>query len=130
MTSHNQLHLKATDILREIADLGPMRKGSLCKRLLPWKTAQGHVKRRGPYWYYTYKKGQRTVAKLLKDDEVALFQEQIERFRRFQSLTREYVELCHHQADLEAQSAGKKKALPDRRGGKAARGRPDRDTSA
>jgi hypothetical protein len=110
MRPHDPLQHRRDEILHEIAGLGAMRKGSLCKRMLPWKTAQGHVKRRGPYWYYTYKKGQRTVAKLVKDDEVALFQEQIEHFRRFQSLTREYVELCHRQADQEAQSAGRKKS--------------------
>ena len=52
MSRHDPPQHRRDEILHEIAELGPMRKGSLCERLLPWKTAQGRVKRRGLYWYY------------------------------------------------------------------------------
>ena len=116
MTAHSQLEHRATEILREIAALGPMRKGSLCQRLLKRKTAHGEIKTRGPYWYYTFKIKDRTVGKMIKDAEAPVYQEQIETFRRFQSLTRQYAELSQRMADLKAKNAGRKKTLgPDRR---------------
>lgn len=123
MMSLEQLQQKRNEILQELAGLGAMRKGTICKRFLPWKTKQGNVKRRGPYWYYTFKKNNRTVARLLKEETLPLFQEQIERFRSFGALAGEYVEVSHQMADLEANKAGRKKTLVPNRGGKRARSR-------
>lgn len=111
MNPHSPREHSATEILREIANLGPMRKGSLCQRLLKRKTAQGTIKTRGPYWYYTFKIKDRTVGKILKDAEAPIYQEQIDRFRRFQSLTQQFAERSQRIADQEAKKAGIKKTL-------------------
>ena len=116
MNPHSPRQHSATEILREIADLGPMRKGSLCQRTLKRKNASGEIKTRGPYWYYTFKIGDRTAGKMVTDAEAPLYQEQIDRFRRFQSLTQQFAELSRRTADQEAKKAGRKKTLgSDRR---------------
>ncbi len=123
MTPNNQLEQKAANILSEIAALGPMRKGSLCKRMLKRKTAQGEVRTRGPYWYYTFKNNGRSVSKMIKDTETELFEGQIEKFRRFQALTMKYAELSQRMADRDARKkAGVKKTRAPDRAGKGARG--------
>lgn len=109
MTSQNQLQLKAANILKKIGDLRAMRKGSLCKRVLKRKTTTGQIKTRGPYWYYTFKKNGRSHCKMLKESDAPLFEKQIERFRLFQSLTRQYAEVSHQMADIEAKKGGGKK---------------------
>lgn len=129
MSVPRQLSPKAAEILREIAELGPMRQGSLCRRILKRRTKQGQIRRRGPYWYYTFKKNNRTECKMITEDSEPLFREQIERFRRFQALTREYADLCQGMADLEAKKAGRKKTPGPDRGGKAARGRAHRQAT-
>ncbi len=109
MIPNTQLQEKAENILNEIATLGPMRKGSLCKRVLKRKTAQGEIRTRGPYWYYTFKKKGRSVSKMLKDSQVKFFEGQIEKFRRFQKLTMQYVEVSQRMADQDANKCGGKK---------------------
>ena len=97
---------KAEEILKQIAELGPMRRGSLCKRFLKRKTRKGKISSRGPYWYYTFKKDNQTRCKTISEDSEPLYREQIARFRRFQELIKDYVALSHQKADQEA--AGKK----------------------
>ena len=109
MKPSTQLEQKADAILSEIAALGPMRKGSLCKRILKRKNAQGQIRTRGPYWYYSFKKKDRSVSKMIEDSEVEFFKGQIEKFRRFQELTMKYVEISQRMADRDAKKCGGKK---------------------
>ncbi len=44
-----ELSRKAEEVLKQIAELGPMRKGSLCWRVLKRKTKKGETRERGPY---------------------------------------------------------------------------------
>jgi len=109
MSPSNPLEERAAEVLKEIAALGPMRKGSLCKRVLKRKTGKGEMRTRGPYWYYTFKEKGKSVSKMIKDSEAELYEEQIENFRQFQELTREYAALSQRIADRQAQpSEGKK----------------------
>ena len=110
MTPDNQLDQKAAGILEEIAALGPMRKGSLCKRVLKRKTAEGNTRTRGPYWYYTFKSKGKTLCRMINDSEVELYKKQIGEFREFQTLTRKYADLSQRMANrnAEKQSGSKK----------------------
>jgi len=113
MSSTRQLKRRADDILKQIAELGPMRKGSLCRRVLKRKTQQGQIKRRGPYWYYTFKTNSRTRCKMISEKAEPLFREQIERSQRFRELTREYADVSQQMADHEAgETVGKKNSRP------------------
>lgn len=109
MAALKQLAKKKAGILEEIAGLGPMRKGSLCKRMLRRKTDSGEIRTRGPYWYYTFKRKNKTVCKMVGDEKAARFQEQIEEFRRFQALTKQYGEVSQGLADLAAKETPGKK---------------------
>ncbi len=104
-----ELSRKAEEVLKQIAELGPMRKGSLCWRVLKRKTKKGETRERGPYCYYTFKKNNRTHCKMISKDAEPLFKEQIERSRQFQKLTREYANISQQMADHEAKNAEGKK---------------------
>ena len=115
MNLTTQLEHKKQTLLQEIAALGPMRKGSVCQRMLPARRRDGSVRRRGPYTMYTYKKEGKTLGKHLSQAKDAeLYRRQIETYRRFEQLSRELVEVSQRLADLEAaqEKGGKKNSKP------------------
>ena len=75
MSVPRQLSQKAAKILEQIAALGPMRKGSLCRRVLKRRTKLGELRRRGPYCYYTFKQNSRSQCKMIDKDSEPLFRE-------------------------------------------------------
>jgi len=109
MDLSTQLEQKRQTLLQEIAALGPMRRGSLCERMLPQRRRDGSVRRRGPYAMYTFKKEGKTHGRHLPaKQDVELYRRQIQTYRRFEQLARELVALGQRLADLEAGQEGKK----------------------
>jgi hypothetical protein len=111
MDSLIQLTRKKTDLLAQLAALGPMRKGSLTEQYVQATLKNGVQSQRGPYTLYTFKEKGRTVSRRLSDrDQIARYREQIDAFRRFQALTGELAQFSQRLADLEAVEAteGKK----------------------
>jgi hypothetical protein len=107
MDTFQQLSRQRADIVEEIGALGPMRMGSVCDHYLPTKRKDGSTYRRGPYPTYTFKQDGKTRGKQLRGPEqVALYRQQIEVFRRYQALSAELVQVSQRLADLE--SAGDK----------------------
>ena len=98
MPTRSQLLARQGDILQKIADLGPMRKGSITAPCVQKKDGTTC----GPYPLYTCKKKGKTVGKRLNAKEVALYQVQIDRFRAYEKLTEELFALHEQLADLEA----------------------------
>jgi hypothetical protein len=89
-----------------MAQLGPMRRGSVYHQTLGRRRANGTVRRRGPYALCTWKRGSQSCGKRLRSaDEVALYRRQIEAFRRFEQLAGELVAVSEQLADLEADRA-------------------------
>jgi len=104
-----QLHKRSRGILEQIARLGPMRKGSITHQSVWAKAKDGSPVRRGPYPLYSCKKRGKTVSKRVPRDLVALYDEQILRFRRFEELIDQFVEVAEQQADTQVAEANKKK---------------------
>ncbi len=102
------LKKRSSRILEEIAQLGPMRKGSITQQYFETKNKDGSTGRRGPYPLYSRKKKGKTVSKRIPKDRVEHYEEQIRRFRQFEELIGELVEVGEELADGEVAEAAKK----------------------
>jgi hypothetical protein len=98
------------EILAELAQLAPMRRGSVTEQMVPVQRADGTRGERGPYPVYTYKEQGETRSRRLHDAaEVAAYRGQIQAFRRFQELTRRLAEIGERLADLDLAAGEVKK---------------------
>ena len=111
MDTSSKLNQRKTDILTQLATLGPMRKGTISEQYVQVTLKDGSSRQRGPYTLYTFKEHAKTVSRRLSDpSRIALYRQQIATFRRFQDLTRELAKISQSLADLEeAGEAGGKK---------------------
>lgn len=103
--------LKQRDrILEQIAQLGPMRKGTVYEFQPSSVRKDGSRKTRGPYLKYTLKKNNKTRGKHLRSRaEADLYRRQIAQFRRFKELAAQFAEVGERLADLEASQTDAKK---------------------
>jgi len=103
MNNITKLTQRKTEIIKEIAALEPMRKGSLSEQFLETVRADGRKTKRGPYMVYTFKEKGKTVSRRVKDKKrAALYRRQIATFRRFQELSKELLQVSQRIADLSA----------------------------
>lgn len=90
-------------IVKELAAIMRMRRGSVVEQYYEVKRRDGTVARQGPYFLYSYKEGGKTVSRRLSGPgEAERYREEIERFRRFESLSAELVEVSQGLCDLAA----------------------------
>ena len=95
-----ELSQRKQEILKEIADLPPMRKGSISEQFLESERKDGSKRKRGPYWLWSYKEKKKTVSRRLRSAEQRKrYGEQIEAFRRFKDLTAELAQVSQELAD-------------------------------
>lgn len=110
MSNSNSLSQLRHELLQQIGQLGPMRKGSVNKQMLPYKRKDGSQGLRGPYFTYTFKDEKKTMGRHLKDEQEAeLYSQQIERFRSFKDLSHRFVETSQALADVEVEKRRCKK---------------------
>jgi len=99
--------------VRQIAALGSMRKGSVSEQFLETAHKDGSKTKRGPYILYTFKEKGRTISRRLPAKQKAqLFREQIDNFRRFQTLAAQLVRTSQRMADLAAADLSDEKKTP------------------
>ena len=105
-----QLLKEKTRILEQIAQLGPMRRGSVSEYSPSFTRKDGSRKSRGPYLTYTFKKEGKTQGKHLRGlPEAELYRRQIAQFRRFEELAAQFTEVSERLADLQASETDAKK---------------------
>ena len=111
MDTCRKLNAQRTQIIEQIAALGPMRRGSISEQMLPYRKPDGSTGRRGPYLTYTFKQGGKTCGKHLRNqDQADRYQCQIQNYRQYQELSAQLVQVSQALADLEdADAAGGKK---------------------
>lgn len=71
MNKTEVLTQKKAEILKKIANLGPMRKGSVTEQFLETKRKDGSKTKRGPYLVYTFKEKGKTKSRRIKGGEQA-----------------------------------------------------------
>ncbi|MCX7048802.1 MAG: hypothetical protein NTX50_25360 [Candidatus Sumerlaeota bacterium] len=102
MNPSTQLQNRRDEIIKELASLPPMRKGSITQQWLQTVRKDGSKTRRGPYLVYSYKDKNKTISKRVPRQQEDLYRRQIESFRRFQKLSAELVQISQRLADRAA----------------------------
>jgi len=111
MDTTEKLLERRSRLLKTIAALGPMRRGSLTPQFVERVGKDGKKSRRGPYTLYSFKDKGKTVSRRIRErDEETPYREQIEAFRRYQCLASELVDVAQRLADVAiARQGGVKK---------------------
>lgn len=110
MATWEELVEKRERLLDEMAALRGMRRGSVLRQFVEDKLEDGSVVRRGPYWLYTYKEGDRTRSRRLPDGDTAQrYLDQIEGCRRFEELCKDLIRVSQQMCDMEESVGGRKR---------------------
>ena len=113
MESLQQIEVQRLAILDGIKSVRSMRRGSITEQFFPvFRKGQKQTARRGPYYVFTRHQGSKTVSRRLSTPQ-ALQQarEDVEAFKRFQTLCREYERLTEKLGELERETGQEKKRL-------------------
>jgi len=112
MKSIAQLHKRVEELKRELAELGPMRPGSLSKQYNVCGTPGCHCKdpknprKHGPYYHLNYTWRGKCRTEFVKEEAVEELRGQLETYKRFRALTTEWVEVSLELARLERARKG------------------------
>ena len=108
-----QIEAQRLAILESIKAIRCMRRGAITEQFFPvLRRGQKQAARRGPYYVFTRHQGSQTVSRRLTTPR-ALQQarEDIDAFKRFQALCREYEQLTDKLGELERETGLEKKRL-------------------
>jgi hypothetical protein len=99
--SYANLEQQRQGLLRQLADLRELRRGSLTEQFLSVKHADGSTVKRGPYPLLTRKQARQTVSVRLTDPTlVPLYRQQIQAMRQFEGVVDQLVRLGEELGDL------------------------------
>ena len=116
--NYYNLEQQRQGLLRQLADLRELRRGSLTEQFLTVKHADGSKVKRGPYQLLTRKEASKTVSVRLTDPTlVSLYRQQIHAMRQFEGVVNQLVRLGEQLGDLAVAEVVQKKT-PDRTGAK------------
>src|SRR5713226_3081892 len=97
-------------LLRQLADLRELRRGSLTEQFLTVKHADGSQVRRGPYPLITRKEGSKTRSVRLTDPQlVPIYRQQIQAMRQFETVVDQLVRVGEQLSDLAVAEVVQKK---------------------
>src|SRR6266705_2070178 len=107
---YSNLEQQRQGLLRQLADLRELRRGSLAEQFLTVKHADGSKVRRGPYPLLTRKKAKKTVSTRLTDPALLpLYRQQIQAMRQFETLVDQLVRVGEQLGDLAVAEVVQKK---------------------
>jgi hypothetical protein len=98
---YSNLEQQRQGLLRQLADLRELRRGSLTEQFLTVKHADGSQVKRGPYPLLTRKEANKTVSVRLTDPAlVPLYRRQLQAMRQFEGVIDQLVRLGEQLGDL------------------------------
>jgi hypothetical protein len=104
------LEQQRQSLLRQLAELRELRRGSLTEQFLTVKHADGSKVKCGPYPLLTRKDAQKTVSVRLTDPTlVPLYRRQIQTLREFENVVDQLVRVGEQLSDLAVAEVGQKK---------------------
>ena len=106
-----QIESRRLAVLENIKAIRSMRRGAITEQFFPvLRKGQKQAARRGPYYVFTRHQGSKTVSRRLTTPQ-ALQQtrEDIDAFKRFQALCREYEQITEKLGQLEQETGLEKK---------------------
>jgi hypothetical protein len=108
--NYSNLEQQRQGLLRQLADLRELRRGSLTEQFLTVRHADGSSVKRGPYPLLTRKQAGKTVSVRLTDPAlVPLYRQQIQSMRHFEGVVDQLVSLGEQLGDLAVAQAVQKK---------------------
>ena len=108
--NYSNLEQQRQGLLRQLADLRELRRGSLTEQFLTVKHADGSSVKHGPYPLLTRKQASKTVSVRLTDPAlVALYRQQIQALRQFEGVVDQLVRLGEQLGDLAVAEVVQKK---------------------
>ena len=108
--SYSNLEQQRQGLLRQLADLRELRRGSLTQQFLRVRHADGSSVKRGPYPLLTRKQASKTVSVRLTDAAlVPLYRQQIQAMRQFEGVVDQLVRLGEQLGDLAVAEVVQKK---------------------
>jgi hypothetical protein len=121
---YSNLEQQRQGLLRQLANLRELRRGSLTEQFLTVRHADGSTVKHGPYPLLTRKEAQKTVSVRLTDPAlVPLYRRQIQTMRQFEQVVDQLVRVGEELGDLAVAEAEQKKTpggTRTERGGAAA----------
>ena len=102
--THNrlaQIEKRITALKAQLAEIGPMRPGSLTRQFKDPKSQSG------PYYQLSYTRQMRSRTQYVPRDRLSEVSGEIRTYKRFRGLTDEWVKLGIEQCQLLMPSAGK-----------------------
>ncbi len=110
LSNYSNLETQRQGLLRQLADLRELRRGSLTEQFLTVKHADGSTVKRGPYPLLTRKEAQKTVSVRLTDPAlVPLYRRQIQTMRQFEHVVDQLVRVGEELGDLAVAEVVQKK---------------------
>jgi hypothetical protein len=108
--SYSNIEQQRQGLLRQLADLRELRRGSLTEQFLTVRHADGSSVKHGPYPLLTRKQASKTVSVRLTDAAlVPLYRQQIQAMRQFEGVVDQLVRLGEQLGDLAIAEAVQKK---------------------
>ncbi len=92
-----QIEQKLDQIKESIKEIGPMRPGSLTRQ---YKKPKESI---GPYWQISYTRNMRSRTEYVRKECVADIRRQIATYKRFKSLTDQWIDLSIELSKLNMQ---------------------------
>ena len=113
MKRREELHRRRKMILRELASIDSLRRGSVNVQWFPViRDGKKTPERRGPYYIWTRKAQGKTVSKrLTSQNELARARLDAENYTRFKTLCRELEGVIMELGELEREAAAEQEAL-------------------
>jgi len=110
VSQYANLQQQRQGLLRQLADLRELRRGSLTEQFLTVKHADGSTVKRGPYPLLTRKDAQKTLSVRLTDPAlVPLYRRQIQTMRQFEAVVDQLVRVGEELGDLAVAEVVQKK---------------------
>ena len=107
------LHQKRQSVLLQMQSIDRLRRGSLSRQF--FKSRRRHSAPRGPYYVLQGFFHGKKFSERVPQDQAAQVEQDVDNYRRFQSLAEEYVTVSDQITRLQDQSKGSKKNSSRRR---------------
>lgn len=109
-----ELQKRREEILQQMFEIESMRRGSITEQYLKVRSkGREEPELRGPYYVFSRREGSKTASSRLKnEEELKQAQKDVEEYKRFVSLCKEYEEVTERLGELtrnEKVEASKKK---------------------
>jgi hypothetical protein len=110
LSHYSNLEQQRQGLLRQLADLRELRRGSLTDQFLTVKHADGSMVKRGPYPLLTRKEARKTVSVRLTDPSlVPVYRRQIQALRQFERVVDQLVRVGEELGELAVAEVVQKK---------------------